>query len=48
VTIINSTVPNSNSTTTVKFRVSVPSNPSPALPAAFYYATGTLTATVNP
>lgn len=48
VTIINSIAPNSNSTTTVKFRVSVPSNPSPALPAAFYYATGTLTATVNP
>jgi hypothetical protein len=47
-TIINSTAPNSNSTTTVKFRVAVPSNPSPALPAAFYYATGTLTATVNP
>jgi hypothetical protein len=48
VTIINSTGPNNSSTTTVKFKVAVPSNQSPALPAAFYYATGTLTATVNP
>lgn len=48
VTIINSSGPNTSSTTTVKFRVAVPSNPSPSLPAAFYYATGTLTATVNP
>ncbi len=48
VTIINSSNPNSSSTSTIKFRVSVPSNPSPSLPAAFYYATGTLTATVNP
>jgi hypothetical protein len=46
-TIINSTAPNANSTSTIKFRVAVPSNPSPALPAGFYYATGTLTATTN-
>ena len=48
VTIINSTSPNSSSTSTIKFKVAVPSNPNPALPATFYYATGTLTATVNP
>lgn len=48
ITIINSTSPNSSSTSTIKFKVAVPSNPSPALPATFYYATGTLTATVNP
>lgn len=47
-TIINSSAPNPSSTTTLKFRVAVPSNPSPALPQGFYYATGTLTATVNP
>lgn len=48
VTIISSVAPNAYSTTTLKFRVSVPSNPSPALPATFYYATGTLTAVTNP
>ncbi len=48
VTIISSSAPSNSSTSTIKFRVAVPSNPSPALPAAFYYATGTLTATVNP
>jgi hypothetical protein len=48
VMIINSTAPNGSSTSTIKFKVAVPSGPSPALPAAFYYATGTLTATVNP
>lgn len=48
VTIINSNAPSTNSTTTIKFKVAVPSNPSPALPSGFYYATGTLTATVNP
>ncbi len=47
-TIINSTSPNGSSTSTIKFKVAVPSAPSPALPAAFYYATGTLTAVVNP
>ncbi len=48
VTIVNSSAPNSSSTSTIKFKVAVPSNPNPALPATFYYATGTLTATVNP
>lgn len=47
-TIINSTVANAYSTTSIKFKVAVPSNPSPALPARYYYATGTLTATTNP
>jgi hypothetical protein len=47
-TIINSNAPSVSSTTTVKFKVAVPSNPSPALPAAFYVATATLTATNNP
>jgi hypothetical protein len=47
-TIINSTLPNSSSTTTIKFKVAVPNNPSPALPTGFYVATGTLTATTNP
>jgi hypothetical protein len=48
ITIINSSGPNSSSTSTIKFKVAVPSNPNPALPATFYYATGTLTALVNP
>ena len=48
VTIINSSVPSTSSTSTIKFKVAVPSNPSPALPATYYYATGTLTAVVNP
>lgn len=47
-TIINAPAPSISSTTTLKFKVAVPSNPSPALPAAFYAATGTLTATNNP
>ena len=46
--IIYSSAQNSNSTTTIKFKVAVPSNPSPALPSATYVATGTLTATTNP
>ncbi len=49
-TIINTTGPTpvSGATTTIKFKVAVPSGPSPALPAAFYVATATLTATNNP
>jgi len=45
--IINSTASNGSSTTTLKFKVAVPSNPSPALPSGFYIATGTLTALTN-
>ncbi len=37
----------SGSTSTLKFKVAVPSGPSPALPTGFYVATGTLTATNN-
>ena len=48
VMIMNATAPSMSSTSTIKFKVAVPSNPSPALPAAYYYATGTLTAVVNP
>lgn len=47
-TIINSTGENQSSTTTIKFKVAIPSNPSPAIPSGVYVATGTLTATVNP
>jgi hypothetical protein len=47
-TIINSNSPSISSTTTIKFKVAVPNSPSPALPAAFYVATATLTATNNP
>lgn len=46
--IINSSSPSGSSTTTIKFKVAVPSSPSPAIPSGFYAATGTLTATVNP
>lgn len=46
--IVNSVAPNNGSTTTIKFKVAVPNSPSPALPAAYYVATGTLTATNNP
>ncbi len=46
--IINSTAANGSSTTTLKFKVAVPSAPSPALPSGYYTATGTLTAVTNP
>lgn len=39
--------PVSGSTSTVKFRVHVPSDPSPAIPTGFYTATTTLTATTK-
>lgn len=45
--IMNSTGPNTSSTSTIQFKVAVPSSPSPALPSAFYTATATLTLTTN-
>jgi hypothetical protein len=47
-TIVSTDGPVVSSTTTIKFKVAVPSNPSPALPAAFYVATATLTISTNP
>lgn len=49
-TLINSSgaTPSSGSTSTVQFRVVVPSSPSPAIPTGTYTATATLTATTNP
>lgn len=49
VTLINtsSATPASGSTSTIHFRVDVPSNPSPVIPPGFYTATATLTAITN-
>jgi hypothetical protein len=48
-TIINrsSSTANSGATTTIKFRVTINSSPSPAIPQDTYVATTTLTATTN-
>ncbi len=47
-TIINTSSATPSSTTTIKFKVAVPSAPSPTLPTGVYVATGTLTAVTNP
>jgi hypothetical protein len=47
-TIINTSSSVVSSTTTIKFKVAVPSSPSPSLPTGIYVATGTLTAVTNP
>lgn len=47
-TIINTSGAVQSSTTTIVFKVAVPSNPSPSLPTGIYIATGTLTALTNP
>ncbi len=48
-TIVNRTTatPGSGATTTIKFRVEIDGNPSPAIPQDTYVATTTLTATAN-
>ena len=49
-TIINrsTSTPTSGATSTIRFRAQVQSNPVPTVPSGSYYATTTLTATVNP
>lgn len=49
-TVVNrsSETVDSGSTTTLKFRITINSNPSPSIPADTYVATTTLTATTNP
>lgn len=46
--IMSSAAPVAYSTTTIKFKVAVPSNPSPVVPSGIYVATGTLTIAGNP
>ena len=46
--IVSTTAPVAYSTTTIKFKVAVPSNPSPVVPSGVYVATGTLTIAGNP
>lgn len=46
-TIMNSSAPNTSSTSTITFKVAVPANSNPQLPSAYYVATATLTATTN-
>jgi hypothetical protein len=46
--IVGSTGPVAFSTTTIKFKVAVPNNPSPVVPSGVYVATGTLTIAGNP
>lgn len=46
--IISTSAPVAYSTTTIKFKVAVPPNPSPVVPSGVYVATGTLTIAGNP